>query len=138
MHPETYDYIKMLAARQTGQAEPRMTNTVDFVGYMAQARHIRMNLTTGSVAKGDKPGAIAIPASLEKPIIDNGGVVWRNTPVSQMIIDKDEVKGLKIQKDGREEILTADTVICTIPPKYTFSVLPEGAFPADWAKIHAR
>ena len=93
---------------KTGQAEPKMTATSDFVGYMAQARHIRMNLVTGSVGTADKPGTIAIPVSMEQPILDHGGLVFRDTPVM------------------------ADNVICTIPPKFVFNVLPKEPFPAEW------
>jgi len=134
MHEEAYAYIKVLAACQTGQAEPRMTNAADFLGYMAMARHIRMNLTTGSVATADKPGTIAIPKAVEQPIIDNGGEVWRNTPVTEVIIENGVAKGVKYKKDGVEQTLMADNVICTIPPQYIFSVLPENEFPNDWVK----
>lgn len=134
MHPEAYDYIKVLAACQTGQAEPRMTNAADFLGYMAMARDIKMNLTTGSVATADEPGTIAIPKALEQPIVDNGGEIWRNTPVTEVIIEDGVAKGVKYMKDGAEKMLMADNVICTIPPQYIFSVLPENAFPQDWVK----
>ncbi|MBT7713654.1 MAG: NAD(P)-binding protein [Deltaproteobacteria bacterium] len=135
MHPEAYNYIKVLAACQTGQAEPRMTAAADFLGYMAMARDIRMNLTTGSVATVDKPGTIAIPLALEKPITDNGGEIWRNTPVTEVIIENGVAKGVKYKKDGVEQTLLADNVICTIPPKYLFQVLPENAFPAEWVNF---
>lgn len=135
MHPEAYDYIKVLAACQTGQAEPRMTNAADFLGYMAMARDIKMNLTTGSVATADKPGTIAIPKALEQPILDNGGEVWRNTPVTEVIIEDGVARGVKYMQDGTEKTLLADNVICTIPPQYIFSVLPEKEFPDDWVKF---
>ena len=37
LHPEAYDYIKVLAASQTAQAEPAMTPAGDFLGYMVAA-----------------------------------------------------------------------------------------------------
>ena len=135
MHPEAYNYIKVLAACQTGQAEPRMTAAADFLGYMAMARDIRMNLVTGSVATADEPGTIAIPKSLEKPITDNGGEIWRNTPVTEVIIENGVAKGVKYKKDGEIQTMLADNVICTIPPKFIFQVLPEDAFPADWVSF---
>jgi hypothetical protein len=135
MHPEAYDYIKVLAACQTGQAEPRMTNAADFLGYMAMAKDIRMNLVTGSVATADEPGCIAIPASLEDPITEHGGVIWRDTPVTEVIIKNGVAKGVKYTQNGEEKTLMADNVICTIPPKYVFQVLPEDAFPSDWVKF---
>jgi len=135
MDPEAYNYIKVLAASQTGQAEPKMTAASDFLGYMAMARDIRMNLVTGSVATVDKPGTIAIPLAMEKPIIDNGGRVYRDTPVTEVIIEDGVVKGVKYKKDGEVHTMLADNVICTIPPKYIFNVLPKDAFPADWVKF---
>ena len=132
MHPEAFAYIKVLAASQTGQAEPKMTATSDFVGYMAQARHIRMNLVTGSVGTADKPGTIAIPVSMEQPILDHGGLVLRDTPVTEVMIEDGKVKGVKYKKDGQEHTMMAENVICTIPPKFVFNVLPKEHFPAEW------
>ena len=79
MHPEAYDYIKVLAASQTAQAEPMMTPTGDFLGYMAIAGQIRMNLVSGSVATADEPGGIAIPQQFEKVVLAHGGTVLRST-----------------------------------------------------------
>jgi monoamine oxidase len=132
MHKEAYDYIKVLAASQTGMAEPKMTAVVDFLGYMAMARDIRMNLITGSVATVDKPGTIAIPLALEQPITENGGEIWRNTPVIEVFIEDGKAKGVIYKKDGEKHTLLADNVICTVPPKYAFQVLPKGAFPEEW------
>ncbi len=135
MHPEAYDYIKVLAASQTGQAEPRMTAASDFLGYMAMARDIRMNLVTGSVATVDKPGAIAIPLALEQTLIEYGGEVLRATPVTEVIIEDGKVKGVTYKKDGEKHTLMGDTVICTVPPKYAFQVLPKEPFPAEWVSF---
>ncbi len=135
MHPEAYEYIKVLAASQTGMAEPRMTNASDFLGYMAMARDIRMNLITGSVASVDKPGTIAIPLAMEQPIKEHGGEVWRNTPVTEVIIEDGKVKGVTYKKDNEKHTIMADNVICTVPPKYAFQVLPKEAFPAEWVNF---
>jgi len=135
MHPEAYNYIKVLAASQTGQAEPRMTAASDFLGYMAMARGIKMNLVSGSVSTVDKPGTIAIPLAMEEAVVKNGGAVWRDTPVTEVIIEDGVVKGVKYKKDGEDHTLLADNVICTIPPKYAFQVLPKESFPADWVKF---
>ncbi len=135
MDPEAYEYIKVLAASQTGMAEPRMTNASDFLGYMAMARDIRMNLITGSVATVDKPGAIAIPLAMEQSITEHGGEVWRNTPVTEVIIEDGKVKGVTYKKDGEKHTMMADNVICTVPPKHAFQVLPKEAFPAEWVNF---
>mgnify|MGYP001462201290 CR=1 FL=1 len=132
MHPEAYDYIKVLAASQTGDAEPRMTAAPDFLGYMAVARRLGMNLITGSVAMVDSPGTIAIPLALEEVVIEHGGVVRRDMPVVEVIIDDGVATGVRYDDDGTERTMSATQVICTLPPKIVFRVLPRAAFPVEW------
>jgi hypothetical protein len=135
MHPEAYDYIKVLAASQTAQAEPAMTPAGDFLGYMAMARDIGMNLVTGSVATADEPGSIAIPQAMERVLMAHGGEVRRSTPVRQVLIEDGRVTGITVEHDGHRETLELDRVICTIPPKHIFKVLPKEPFPADWVEL---
>jgi prolycopene isomerase len=116
-----------------------MTPTGDFLGYMAIAGRIRMNLVSGSVATADEPGCIAIPQQFEKVVLANGGEVWRNTHVKEVLIENGRAVGVRIKADdndyeGDREI-RADQIICTIPPKYIFSVLPKENFPADYVKL---
>lgn len=139
MHPEAYEYIKVLAASQTAQADPAMTPTGDFLGYMAMAGAIRMNLVSGSVATADEPGCIAIAQQFEQVVLAHGGKVWRNTPVRNVRIERGRVTGVSIKARGdddeRERILLADQIICTIPPRYIFDVLPKEHFPADYVGL---
>jgi hypothetical protein len=142
MHPEAYTYLKVLAASQTAQAEPAMTPAGDFLGYMAIAGRIGMNLITGSVATADEPGCIAIPQQFAKVVLENGGEVLRNTPVQEVLIEDGRVTGVRIRSTdneyGAERIVEADNVICTIPPKYIFRVLPKQWFPSRWINLLER
>ena len=65
---EAYDYIKVVMACQNAMAEPRMAPAGDFIGYMAMARGIGMNLHSGSVATVAETGCIAIPLAMEKQL----------------------------------------------------------------------
>lgn len=139
MHPEAYDYIKVLAASQTAQAEPAMTPTGDFLGYMAIAGAIGMNLIKGSVATADEPGCIAIAQQLEKVVLAHGGTVLRDTPAREVLVEGGRVTGVRIREaesaGGRERVVSAGRVICTIPPKYAFKVLPRRHFPAEYVRL---
>lgn len=139
LHPEAYQYLKVLAASQTAQAEPAMTPAGDFLGYMAIAGRIGMNLVDGSVATADEPGCIAIPQQFEQVVLANGGEVLRATAVSEVTIDNGRVTGVTIKSTGdsygTQQTITADRVICTIPPKYMFRVLPKKWFPAEWVDL---
>jgi monoamine oxidase len=139
MHPEAYRYIKVLAASQTAQAEPALTPAGDFLGYMAIAGQIRMNLVTGSVATADTPGCIAIPQQFEQVVVTHGGEVRRETPVREVLIEDARVAGVRIETSGNgyvtEQVVHADTVVCTIPPKYMFRVLPKQWFPPEWVDL---
>ncbi|MCP3937189.1 MAG: NAD(P)-binding protein [Actinomycetia bacterium] len=132
LHPEAYDYIKVLSASQTGDAEPRMTAAPDFLGYMAVARQLGMSLVSGSVATVDTPGTIAIPMALEEVITSHGGRVLRDTPVTEVLIDNGITSGVRYRSGDEEHTLEAKHVICTLPPKIAFRVLPRDAFPGDW------
>ena len=142
LHPEAYDYIKVLAASQTAQAEPAMTPTGDFLGYMAIAGQIRMNLVSGSVATADEPGCIAIPQLFEKVVLEHGGTVLRDTRALEVLVEDGRATGVRIRGDDNayegERVIRADRVVCTIPPKYAFRVLPRAAFPKEWVELLER
>lgn len=139
MHPEAYDYIKVLAASQTAQAEPAMTPAGDFLGYMAIAKDVRMNLVTGSVATAAAPGCIAIPQQFEKALLAHGGEVRRATRVRRVVVENGRAVGVEIDAEdndyGQTRRIAADAVVCTIPPKYIFSVLPKEVFPQEWVEL---
>jgi hypothetical protein len=134
MHPEAYNYIKVLAASQTAQAEPAMTPAGDFLGYMVIARYIGMNLVTGSVATADEPGCIAIPQAMEKVLLAHGGEVRRRSPVREVRIEDGQVKGVTFEQDGEMQTLNVERVVCTVPPKHIFAVLPKDRFPREWVE----
>ena len=142
LHPEAYDYIKVLAASQTAQAEPAMTPTGDFLGYMAIAGQIRMNLVSGSVATADEPGCIAIPQQFEQVVLGHGGTVMRSTRALEVIIEDGRAVGVRIRGEDNDyegdRVIRADRVVCTIPPKYVFRVLPRAAFPPEWVELLER
>ncbi len=139
LHPEAYDYIKVLAASQTAQAEPNTTPTGDFLGYMTIAAQIGMNLVKGSVGTVDEPGAIAIPQAFERIVTAHGGVVARNTTTKEILIDDGRVTGVRIGpthgSTGEDRTVSAERVVCTIPPKYIFRVLRRRWFPPDWVAL---
>ena len=138
LHPEAYDFLKVLAASQTCQAEPSMTPAGDFIGYMAVAPRIGMNLVKGSVATPGRGGTMAIVQDFEKVLLAHGGEVMRSTAVREVLIEKARARGVRIRsaddEQAHERTLLADHVICTLPPKQLFGVLPAAPFPADWVE----
>jgi phytoene dehydrogenase-like protein len=135
LHSEAYDFIKVLAASQTVQAEPTMTPAGDFLGYMAIQREIKMNLVTGSVGTVANPGPIAIPLAMEQCILENGGEVWRNSVVESTIIENGKVKGVTVRTNNETRIICADVIVCNLPPKNIFNVVHRRFFPAEWVKM---
>lgn len=138
LHPEAYAFLKVLAASQTCQAEPAMTPAGDFIGYMAVAPRIGMNLVKGSVATPGRGGTMAIVQDFEKVLEAHGGQVMRSTAVREVLIEKGRVRGVRIRSgegdDAESRTLRADRVICTMPPRHLFNVLPTEPFPSDWVE----
>ncbi|MBW1978890.1 MAG: NAD(P)/FAD-dependent oxidoreductase [Deltaproteobacteria bacterium] len=94
---EAYDYIKVVMACQNAMAEPRMAPAGDFLGYMAMARDIGMNLHTGSVATVAEPGCMAIPLAIERALKKAGGEIRRSTPVEEVIVESGKVRGVIVR-----------------------------------------
>jgi hypothetical protein len=119
-----------------------MTPTGDFLGYMAIAGQIRMNLVSGSVATADEPGCIAIPQQFEHVLLGHGGTVMRSTRALEVIIEDGRAIGVRIRGEDNDydgdRVIRADRVVCTIPPKYAFRVLPRAAFPREWVELLER
>lgn len=140
LHPEAYDFLKVLAASQTCQAEPAMTPAGDFIGYMGVAPALGMNLVKGSVATPTRGGTMVIVQDFEKVVRAHGGEVLRSTAVREVLIEKGRVRGVRIGSGdedgdaGSARTLLADRVICTLPPRQMFSVLPTEPFPSDWVE----
>ncbi len=133
---EAYTYLKVVMACQNAMAEPRMAPAGDFLGYMAMARDIGMNLHSGSVATMNEPGCIAIPLAMERALNAAEGEVFRSTPVEEIIVEGGKARGVMVRnKKGEFETLEAETVICNIPPKHIFNVLHPRHFPAEWVDL---
>lgn len=133
---EAYTYLKVVMACQNAMAEPKMAPAGDFLGYMAMARDIGMNLHSGSVATMHEPGCIAIPLAMERALSRAGGEVLRSTPVEEIIVEDGRARGVIIRnREGQFETLEAENVICNIQPKHIFQVLHPRHFPAEWVDL---
>jgi len=67
-------------------------------------------------------------------ILNNGGKININTPVKKIIIENGKVEGVIVERDGKEEHIETELVICDIPPPIALDtgVLDEKSMPADW------
>ncbi|HOG07118.1 MAG: FAD-dependent oxidoreductase [Syntrophales bacterium] len=128
---EAYDYIKVLAASQTGQADLNLTPAPDVLGHMATAGPIRMNLVEGSCATVANPGTMAFALLMEQALTAHGGKVLRSAPVVEVIIENGVVKGVTFQYEKGIETAYADRVICTVPSKQMLNVIHPRYFPQE-------
>lgn len=131
VHKEAYDYIKVLAASQTGQADLTLTPAPDVLGHMSTAAPIKMNLVEGSCATVANPGTISFALLMEQVVKENGGEVLRNATVVEVIIDNGVMKGVTYQTATGIETAYADKVICTVPAKQMLNVIHPRFFPQE-------
>jgi len=65
--------------------------------------------------------------------------VRRATAVKEVLLQGKRVTGVRIKAEDNDyeqyRTIEADNVICTIPPKYIFNVLPKEPFPAKWVEL---
>lgn len=131
VHREAYDYIKVLAASQTGQADLALTPAPDVLGHMCIAGDIKMNLVEGSCSTVANPGTMAFALLMEEVLKENGGEVRRNSAVVETIIEKGRVKGVTYKTAEGFETVYADRIICTVPSKQMLNVIHPRYFPQE-------
>jgi len=131
---EAYEYLAGLASIHMVTGEPALMPAADFIKFMVIAKDIGMNLVTGSTGLLSTPGFIDAGVKFTEAIRENGGEVLLNSPVEKVIIEDKKAKGVIIKtKDGTQTI-QADKVVCTVPVKHIFGMIPESNFPADFVK----
>lgn len=132
---ENWVYIRNLAGSQTAMANPFDMHLRDFLKYQSIAKDIQMDLITGSVGTIDAGiGIIDIAVQMRKAITANGGEVWTDSGVEEVIIENKKVKGVRVKTSKGTETVDAPLVVCNIPPKAAFKVIPEKNFPADFVQ----
>ena len=108
----------------------------DFLGYMAMARDIKMNLHSGSVATVAEPGCMAIPLAMETALNEAGGEIRRGTPVEELLVEDGKARGVVVRsREGGYETIHAQDVICNIPVKHVFNVIHPRYFPQEWVDL---
>lgn len=133
---KVYEFLAAVASIHMVMGEPDMIPAGDFIQFMTNASKIGMNLISGSTGVVPKPGMILLGQLLAELVKASGGEVRLNTPVKEVMISADgQVTGVKIARANGEEIIEANTVICTALPKSMFTIIPESRFPAGYVRF---
>jgi hypothetical protein len=125
-----YEYISALAAIHMVIAEPENISARDFIRFMHAPAKIGMNLLSGSTGVIQNPGFGYIGTKLAEAVTDNGGEIRLNTKVAQVVFDGNKVRGVQID----DTIVTADQVVCTLPTRDMFKVVPRERFQPGFAE----
>ena len=132
---ENWLFIRNLFGSQTAMANPDDMHLRDFVKYQAIIKDIKMDLVTGSVGQIDAGiGTIDMAVQLAKAVTDNGGDILTESAVEEVIILNKKVKGVRIKTKKGAEMFDAPVVVCNIPPKQAFRVIPASNFPQDFVQ----
>lgn len=107
---------------------------------MKRSLEKRHTLATGNQIAG---GFKALIQPLKRAILKRGGEIRTDSEVSEVVIEKGEVKGILVNRKARipEEIkgkiipevefIPCPIVVCAIPMSYLFDVVPQGKLP-NW------
>lgn len=131
---EVYEYLAGLASIHMVTGEPDLMPAADFIKFMVIAKDVGMNLLTGSTGLIGTPGFIDIGVKFAEAIRENGGEIRLGTPVEEVIIADKRAKGVIIKTGSGSQKIEADAVVCTVPVKHIFGMIPESNFPAEFVK----
>lgn len=97
-----------------------MAPNYNFMSMLYMLGHISNK--DGGIPEG---GSFAMSERMEKRFIDMGGNVYKNTPVSKVVVKDGVAKGV-LKENG--EFLPADWVVCTTPVEHCLLDLLDGKF----------
>ena len=81
-------------------------------------------------------GLLDMMESLANTIKAQGCEIWKNSPVNKIIVEDGVVKGVVVEKDGKDEIeIPADIVLSDIGPKATVNLAGENNFDTAYLKF---
>jgi len=107
---------------------------------MKRSLEKRHTLATGNQVVG---GFKALIQPLKRAILKRGGEIRTDSEVSEVVIEKGEVKGILVNRKARipeqikgkiipeVEFIPCPIVVCAIPMSYLFDVVPQGKLP-NW------
>ncbi len=129
---KSWEFLAAVASPHMAMGDPDMMNAGEFIQFMSDAGKIGMNFVSGSTGIVSKPGFIHLADILTEIIKDNGGEIRLNSRVKEVIISGGKVSGVKYLGQDGENLAEADNVVCTLPPRRIFAVLPESVFPDEF------
>lgn len=131
---QVYEYLAGLASIHMVTGEPDLMPAGDFLKFMAAAKDVGMNLVTGSTGTAGPPGFIEVTVKLAEAFRENGGEIMLGTPLTEVIIADKKAQGVTIQTKSGPQKIEAQSVVCTVPVKHIFGILPERHFPPDFVE----
>lgn len=129
---QVYEFLAAIASIHMVMGEPDLMPAGDFLKFMAAAKDVGMNLVTGSTGTVGPPGFIQITVELAEVLRENGGEIMLGTPVTEVNIADKKVQGVTIQTEKGAQKIEAESVVCTVPIKHIFTMIPERHFPRDF------
>jgi len=129
---QVYEFLAAVASIHMVTGEPDLMPAGDFLKFMTIARDIGMNLRDGSTGTAGPPGFIEVTARLAEAFRENGGEIMLGTPVEEVIIADKKVEGVTVQTKTGAQKVEAQSVVCTVPVKHIFGILPERHFSPDF------
>jgi hypothetical protein len=129
--PETSSLFPMEKGGNMVMGEPEMIPAGDFIRFMRAAVEIGRNLISGSTGIVQKPGFVYIGEQLAEKITESDGSIITGAGVKEVIIENGIITGARADTPDGEKVFTAKNVVCTIPIRKIWPILPKKHFPED-------
>lgn len=131
---KVYEFLAAIASIHMVMGEPKMIPAGDFIRFMRAAVDIGMNLISGSTGIVQKPGFVYIGERLAEKINESGGSIMTGSGVKEVIVENGTVTGVRAKTPDGEKVFTAKNVVCTIPIRKIWPILPKERFPEALVK----
>jgi len=111
---------------------PRLITTVNNLEKISAGESLfaQRELMGGHPVVYPKGGLGRIAEEMAEYIKSNGGKIYLNSRVKEILIEGGEVRGIKVEEEEREY----DAVVATMPVQHLFTVASRKEFPGEWVK----
>jgi hypothetical protein len=132
---KVYEYIAAVASIHMVSGEPSNIAMRDFAGFMQAAAKMGVNLLTGG-ATGIMPdaGFGYIGVRLAEVVNENDGEILLGRRAKQVLFKGNTAIGVEIETPKGTDIVKSEQVVCTLPTRDMFKVIPKEHFPVDFVE----
>jgi phytoene dehydrogenase-like protein len=120
---------------QTIIDDPALSAAGENLKVFLQVLDTGVHITNGSWGFAGAPGHRFITEGFVTAVKEAGSDIATNARAKEVIINNGKAQGVVAEIEGKTMEIKSPVVVCTVPPKELFKIIPEKLLPPDFVKL---